>query len=81
MLCIALSGATATAATQTETTSENWMPIGRPAQTVTGRVTFTPDEITFQNGKSLSLVQGGQMLFRPEEEEGHGGPLPGHLTG
>ena len=64
-LCIALSGATATAAAQTATTTENWMPIGRPAQTVTGRVTFAPSEITFQNRKSLLLAPGGQMLFRP----------------
>jgi hypothetical protein len=28
-------------------------------------VTFTPSAITFQNGKSLSLTPGGQMLFRP----------------
>jgi hypothetical protein len=65
-LCIALSGATATAAAQTATATENWMPIGRPAQTVTGRVTFAPSEITFQNGKSLPLTPGGQMLFKPE---------------
>ena len=65
-LCIALSGATATAAAQTATATENWLPIGRPAQTVTGRVTFAPSEITFQNGKSLLLAPGGQMLFRPE---------------
>jgi hypothetical protein len=66
VLCIALSGATATAATQPMTPPENWMPIGRPAQTVTGRVTFAPSAITFQNGKSLLLAPGGQMLFRPE---------------
>jgi hypothetical protein len=29
-LCIALSGATATAAAQTATATENWLPIGRP---------------------------------------------------
>jgi hypothetical protein len=29
-------------------------------------VTFTQAEITFQNGKSLPLARGGQMLFRPE---------------
>ncbi len=38
-------------------------------QTITGRVTFTPSEITFQNGKSLPLVRGGQMLFRPEAKK------------
>ena len=36
------------------------------AQAITGRVTFSPSEITFQNGKSLPLAPGGQMLFRPE---------------
>jgi hypothetical protein len=69
VLCIALSGATATAATQSVPAPENWRPISREAQTITGRVTFTPDEITFQNGKSLSLAQGGQMLFRPEAKK------------
>jgi hypothetical protein len=67
--CLALSSLTATATAQTETTPENWMPIGRPAQTTTGRVTFTPIEITFQNGKALPLAQGGQMLFRPEAKK------------
>jgi hypothetical protein len=66
VLCVALSGLTATAMAQTVTAPENWTPIGRPAQTVTGRVTFTTSEITFQYGKSLPLAPGGQMLFRPE---------------
>ena len=39
------------------------------AQTVTGRVTFTPSEIIFQNGKSLPLARGGQMLFRSEAKK------------
>ena len=65
-LCFALSALTTTAAAQTMAASENWTPIGRLAQTITGHVTFTPTEITFQNGKSLSLVQDGQILFRPE---------------
>jgi hypothetical protein len=68
-LCLALSGLTATATAQTTSVSENWTPIGRPAQTITGRVTFTPSEITFQNGKSLPLARGGQMLFRPEAKK------------
>ena len=68
-LCFALSALTATATAQTVTAPENWMPIGRPAQTITGRVTFTPTEITFQNGKSLPLAPGGQMLFRPEAKK------------
>jgi hypothetical protein len=45
---------------------EIWAPASRPAQAVTGKVTFTPTEITFQNGKSLLLARNGQMLFRPE---------------
>jgi hypothetical protein len=68
-LCFALSGLTATATAQSVTAPENWTPIGRPAQTITGRVTFTPSEITFQNGKSLPLTPGGQMLFRPEAKK------------
>jgi hypothetical protein len=45
------------------------VPITRTAQATTGRVTFTPAEITFQNGKSLLLARGGQMLFRPEAKQ------------
>ena len=37
-----------------------------PGPNVTGRVTFAPIKITFQNGKSLPLAPGGQMLFRAE---------------
>jgi hypothetical protein len=66
-LCLALSGLTATVNAQTVTAPENWTPIGRPAQTITGHVTFTPNEITFQNGKSLPLAPGGQMLFGAPE--------------
>ena len=68
-LCFALSGLAATAAAQTAPGPETWTPIGRMAQTITGRVTFTPSEITFQNGKSLPLARGGQMLFRPEAKQ------------
>jgi hypothetical protein len=39
------------------------------ATTITGRVTFTPTEMTFQNAKSLSLTRDGQMLFRPEAKK------------
>ena len=69
MLCLALSGLTATAIAQTVAAPETWTPIGRMAQTITGRVTFSPSEITFQNGKSLPLAPGGQMLFRPEPKK------------
>ena len=73
-LCFALSGLTATAIAQTPPAPENWSAIGRVTQTITGRVTFTPSEITFQNGKSLPLVRGGQMPVqaRGKEKEGHG---------
>ena len=67
-LLLALFGLTATAIAQTAP-PENWTPIGRMAQTITGRVTFTPSEITFQNGKSLALARGGQTLFRPSQEK------------
>ena len=68
-LLVACIGLTATAIAQAA--PETWMPIGRATQIVTGRVTLTPSEITFQNGKSLSLSRGGQMLFRPEPKKRH----------
>ncbi len=52
-----------------ESAPEIWTPIGRIAQTITGRVTFSPNAITFQSGKSLTLAGGGQMLFRPEPKQ------------
>jgi hypothetical protein len=67
-LCFALSGLTTTAIAQTAA-PEDWTPIGRMAQTTTGRVAFTPSKITFQNGKSLPLAGGGQMLFRSEPKK------------
>jgi hypothetical protein len=68
-LCFALCGPVAAKAAQTVPESESWTPISRNAQAITGRVTFTPTQITFQNGKSLPLVPGGQMLFRPEPKK------------
>jgi hypothetical protein len=68
-LCFALSGLTASATAQTANAPERWIPISRMAQTITGRVTFTPSEITFQNGKSLPLARGSQMLFRSEAKK------------
>jgi len=70
-LCLALSGLTAIAAARTTADPEIWMPVNPNAKAVTGRITFTPGEITFQNGKSLRLVRGGQMLFRPEPRQRH----------
>ena len=66
LLCLTLSGLTATAFAQPAPAPETWTPVGRMAQTITGRVVFSPSEIAFQNGKSLPLARGGQMLFRPE---------------
>ena len=69
VVCVAISGLTAVAIAQTVPAPETWTPIGRPALTVTGRVIFTPTEISFQNGKSLPLARGGQMLLRPEAKK------------
>jgi hypothetical protein len=63
-ICLVLSGLAATSMAQPAT--EVWIPQSPNAKTATGRVTFQPNQITFENGKSLSLAQGGQMLFRPE---------------
>src|SRR5215475_6932483 len=65
VLCLTLCGLTATTVAQTAPAPEHWVPVGHTTQTITGSVTFTPTEISFQSGKSLSLVRGGQMLFRP----------------
>jgi hypothetical protein len=63
------AGLAATAAAQPALAPETWIPLSRNAQTVTGRVSFTPSEITLQNGKSLALAPGGQMLFRAEPKK------------
>ena len=68
-LCLALCGPIATEIAQAAPASENWTPTSRNAQTITGRVTFTPTQISFQNGTSLPLAPGGQMLFRPEPKK------------
>ena len=49
-------------------TSETWTPIGRAAQTTTGKVTVTAGQITFQNGTSLQLSPSTEMLFRPQKK-------------
>jgi hypothetical protein len=67
--CFAFCGLTATAIAQTAPAPETWTPISRPSQTITGRVTFSPNEIIFGNGKSLPLAPGGQMLLRPEAKK------------
>jgi hypothetical protein len=65
VLCFAL-GLTATAAAQPAPAPQGWTPVSRTAQAITGRVTLAPDKINFQNGSSLALATGGQMMFRPE---------------
>jgi len=66
-LVLALTALTATAIA--EPAPETWTPISPVAKTVTGQVRFSPSEIVFQNGKSLSLARGGQMLFRPAPKQ------------
>jgi len=67
---VALCVVAAAAAAQPSTpAAETWVPASRTAQTITGRVTFDPTRITFQNGKSLSLAANGQMIFRPEKRQ------------
>ena len=49
--------------------ADHWEPTGRTAQSITGRVTLAPGQITFQNGKSLSLAPPSQMRFRPDKKQ------------
>ena len=69
VLCCVLAGFTPTVSAEPVPTPEVWTPINHTAQVVTGRVTFTATRLTFQNGASLTLVPGGQMLFRPEPKK------------
>ena len=73
-LCLALSGLAATAAAQTAPAPETWTLISHTAQAITGRVTFTPTEITFQNGQSLPLARRwpDALQARAEGKKGHG---------
>jgi hypothetical protein len=66
---VALCSIAAAALAQPAPTSESWVPTSRNAQSITGRVTFTTTQITFRNGKSLSLAASGQMIFRPEKRQ------------
>jgi len=68
LVSIMLSGVLTAARAQPATKAETWTPTGRTAA-ITGRVSFTPHQVTFQDGKSLSLTGGGQMLFRPEAKK------------
>jgi hypothetical protein len=67
-LCCVLAGLTPTVSAEPvpTPTPEAWTPTSHTAQAVTGRVTFTGIQLRFQNGSSLTLVSGGQMLFRSE---------------
>ena len=69
-LCLALCGLTATAIAQTVPAPETWTPVGRMAQTVAGRVTFVPTEISFQDSPLTDVI--GHVL--------HTGPRIGLRT-
>jgi hypothetical protein len=66
---LVMGAVAAGAAAQTTPAAEHWVPTNRAAQSTTGRVTFTTLQITFQNGKSLELAPGGEMIFRPEKRQ------------
>jgi hypothetical protein len=68
LYCV-LAGSTPTIAAEPLPAPEAWTPTSRAAQAVTGRATFTATQLTFQNGLSLTLVSGGQMLFRSEPKK------------
>ena len=68
-LCCMLAELARTVAAEPLPAPETWTPTSRTAQAVTGRVSFTATQLTFQNGSSLTLVSGGQMLFRPEPKK------------
>jgi hypothetical protein len=61
-----LFGLPATAFAQAVTTPQTWTPISQNAKTITGHVSFSSKELTFQNGTSLPLTFSSQMLFRSE---------------
>ncbi len=54
---------------QTISSPDTWIPISQNAKVATGRITLSSNEIRFQNGKSLSLAPGGQMLFRSDAKQ------------
>jgi hypothetical protein len=69
-VCVAvLFGSPASAVAQGAAAPETWTPISQNAKAITGRVTFSPQEIAFQNGTSLPLTPIGQMLFRSEAKK------------
>lgn len=66
---IVLLGMMGAAASEPTPATETWIPTSRNAQAVTGKVTLAPGQMTFQNGKTLALSRGGQMLFRGEKKK------------
>ncbi len=69
-LLLLLSGLAVAGATDPNLpAADHWEPTNRTAQSITGRVTLVPGQITFQNGKSLPLSPPSQMLFRPDKKQ------------
>ena len=66
LTCFTLLAALPAAAAETPG-PEVWTPISRTAQSITGKVTLATGQITFQNGTSLEISRGAQMLFRPRK--------------
>jgi hypothetical protein len=65
----ALAGLAGAVAAEPDHTAEAWRPTSHTAKIVTGHVTLTATLLRFQNGASLTLVSGGQMLFRSESKQ------------
>lgn len=61
-----LFGLPVTAFAQAMAAPQIWTPISQNAKAITGRVSFSSKELTFQNGTSLSLTFSSQILFRSE---------------
>ena len=47
---------------------EQWEAVSTTAMSITGNVRFSPDRITFQNGKSLALAPAGTMMVTEGRE-------------
>ena len=68
LYCV-LAGLTGAVAAEPVPTPDAWAPTSHTAKMVTGHVTLTATLLRFQNGASLTLVSGGQMLFRSEPKK------------
>jgi hypothetical protein len=66
---LVLFGLPATAFAQSVAAPQTWAPLSQNAKTITGPVTFSSKELTFQNGMSLSLTFSSHMLFRSETKK------------